>query len=133
MTKTDKALIILLRVLGIPALFAVIAVFMPMSWMAATHRSLGLGEMPTEPIVEYLARSVSAFYVVLGALCLVIASDLDRYRPLVRFLGFAFFLLGAVFTGVDVATGMPWWWSGFEGPPGLGLGVLMFWLARPRS
>ena len=29
-------------------------VFMPVSWMAATHRWLGLGEMPTGPIVEYL-------------------------------------------------------------------------------
>src|SRR5262249_48200528 len=113
MTKSDKALIILLWVLGVPALFAAVAVGMPMSWMTATHRWLGLGEMPTEPIVEYLARAVSAFYVVLGALCLVIACDLDRYRPLARFLGVAFFLLGAVFTGVDLATGMPWWWSAF--------------------
>jgi hypothetical protein len=58
-------------------------VFMPMSWMAATHRWLGLGEMPAGPIVEYLARSQSAFYALVGVLCLVMASDLDRYRPLV--------------------------------------------------
>jgi hypothetical protein len=55
--------------------------------MAATHRWLGLGEMPTGPVVEYLARSLSAFYAVMGALCLVVAADLERYRPLVRFLG----------------------------------------------
>ena len=87
MTKSDKALVILLRIVGVPALFALVAVVMPLSWMAATHRWLRLGEMPTGPVVEYLARSLSAFYAVMGALCLVLATDLERYRPLVRFLG----------------------------------------------
>ena len=76
MTKSDKALVILLRFVGVGALFALVAVFMPFSWMAATHRWLGLGEMPTGPVVEYLARSLSAFYAVMGALCLVVAADL---------------------------------------------------------
>src|SRR5262249_44191685 len=106
MTKSDKALVILLRFVGVPALFALVAVFMPFSWMAATHRWLGLGEMPTGPVVEYLARSVSAFYAVLGALCLVLAADPDRYRPLVRFLGAAQGVIGVVFLGVDLAAGM---------------------------
>src|SRR5262249_6130926 len=66
MTKSDKALVILLRIVGVPALFALVAVFMPSSWMAATHRWLGLGEMPTGPVVEYLARSLSAFYAING-------------------------------------------------------------------
>ena len=56
MTKSDKALVLLLRFVGVPALFALVAVFMPSSWMASTHRWLGLGEMPTAPVVEYLAR-----------------------------------------------------------------------------
>jgi hypothetical protein len=132
MTRADKVLVILLRyLLGIPGLFALFAVFMPLSWMAATHRWLGLGEMPTAPVVEYLARSLSAIYAVFGALCLLVASDLGRYRPLVRFPGVAFALLGLVLLGVDVGAGMPWWWSAFEGPPGVGVGALMFYLARP--
>jgi hypothetical protein len=89
MTRADTALVLLLRFVGVTALFALVAVFMPVSWMAATHRWLGLGETPTAPVVEYLARSLSAFYALLGALCLVMASDLERYRPLVRFLGVA--------------------------------------------
>src|SRR5215831_3963147 len=101
MTTSDKVLVILLRYLfGIPGLFALFAVVMPVSWMVATHRWLGLGEMPTGPVVEYLARSVSAFYALLGAFCLVMASDLDRYRPQVRFFGVALALIGIVFTGV---------------------------------
>jgi hypothetical protein len=49
--------------------------------------------MPTGPVVEYLARSLSAFYALVGALCLVVAAALERYRPLVRFLGVAFALM----------------------------------------
>jgi hypothetical protein len=131
MTKADKALVILLRFVGVPALFALVAVFMPMSWMIATHRWLGLGEMPTGPVVEYLARSLSAFYALVGALCLVVAADLERYRPLVRFLGMAFALMSVVILGVDLTAGMPWWWSASEGPGGVVFGVLLFVLARP--
>lgn len=130
MTNTDKALVLLLRLVGVPALFALVAVVMPTSWMAATHRWLGLGEMPAGPVVEYLARSVSAFYALVGALCLVVASDLDRYRPLVRFLGVAFALMSVVLLGVDLAAGMPWWWTASEGPGGVVFGALVFVLAR---
>jgi hypothetical protein len=131
MTKSDKVLVILLRIVGVGSLFALVAVFMPSSWMAATHRWLGLGEMPTGPVVEYLARSLSAFYAVLGALCLVVVADLERYRPLVRFLGLAFALMSVVLLGVDLAAGLPWWWSASEGPGGAVFGTLLFVLARP--
>ena len=131
MTRADKALVILLRLVGVPALFALVAVFMPSSWMAVTHRWLGLGEMPTGPVVEYLARSLSAFYAIMGVLCLVLAADLERYRPLVRFLGVAFALLSLVLLGVDLAAGMPWWWTASEGPGGVVFGALLFVLARP--
>jgi hypothetical protein len=130
MTRTDKALVFLLRLVGVGALFALVAVFMPFSWMVATHRWLGLGEMPSGPVVEYLARSVSAFYALFGALCLAVAADLERFRTLVRFLGAAFALMSMVLLGVDLAAGMPWWWSASEGPGGAVFGTLMFVLAR---
>src|SRR6266487_6162614 len=126
MTKGAKVLVILFRyLLGIGGLFALVPVVMPWSWMAATHRWLGLGEMPTAPVVEYLARSLSAFYAVMGALCLVMAADLERYRPLVRFLGVAFALMSVAPLGVDLAAGMPWWWSASEGPGGVVFGALL--------
>src|SRR5215470_5054565 len=131
MTKSDRALVILLRLVGVGALFALVPVFMPMSWMVGTHRWLGLGEMPTGPVVEYLARDLSAFYALVGALLLVMASDLERYRPLVRFSALAFIVLSILFTGVDLAAGMPWWWSASEGPGGVVFGALLFYLARP--
>jgi hypothetical protein len=131
MTRADKALVFLLRCLGVGSLFALVAVVMPFSWMVATHRWLGLGEMPTGPVVEYLARSVSAFYALFGAICLVLASDLERYRPLVRFLALAVVLMSLVVLGVDLTAGMPWWWSASEGPGGVVFGALLFVLARP--
>src|SRR5262249_43729751 len=127
----DKALVLLLCLVGVGALLALVAVFMPSSWMAATYRWLGLGEMPTGPVVEYLARSVSAFYAFTGALCLVVAADLQRYQPLLRLLGVAFALLSVALLGVDVAAGMPWWWSASEGTGGVVFGTLLFVLARP--
>src|SRR5271154_1250939 len=97
MTRIGESLLVfVLRFLGVSALFALVAVFMPLSWMVATHRWLGLGEMPTAPIVEYLARSLSAFYVFIGVLCWAVASDLDRYLPLARILGVGFFCTGIV-------------------------------------
>jgi hypothetical protein len=131
MTKSDKVLTILLRLLGVTALLALVPAVMPFSWMAATHRWLGLGEMPTTPVVEYLARSLSAFYAFLGALCLVLTTDLERNRPLVRFLGAAFALMSLVLLAVDLAAGMPWWWTASEGPRGVVFGALLFVLARP--
>jgi hypothetical protein len=130
MTRADKALVIVLRVLGVSTLFALVAVFIPLSWMAAVHSWLGLGDMPNAPVVEYLARSVSTFYALLGALCLVISYNLERYRPLAGFLGVAFILIGLVLLGVDLGGGMPWSWLAVEGPKEIGIGVLLYFLAR---
>ena len=131
MTKADKVLVFLLRLVGVGSLFALVAVVMPSTWMAATHRWLGLGEMPAGPVVEYLARDLSAFCALVGALLPVMASDLERYRPLVRFFALAFIVLSILFTGVDLTAGMPWWWAASEGPGGFVFGALLFVLARP--
>jgi hypothetical protein len=81
-------------------------------------------------VVEYLARSASALYALFGGLCLVVASDPDRYRPLVQSLGVAFTLLVPVFLFIDLAAGVPWWWAAAAGPPGVVVGPLVYSLAR---
>jgi hypothetical protein len=130
MTRADRVLVILLRIVGVVSLFALIAVFMPLSWMHVTHRWLGLGEMPTGPIVEYLARTLSAFYTLFGALCLVVAADIVRYRPLIHFLGVSFAAMSLIFVGIDLSAGMPWWWTVSEGPAGVPFGALICILGR---
>jgi hypothetical protein len=51
MSRRTKVLVFLLRLMGFGGLSALSAVVMPTSWMVATHRWLGLGEMPTGPVV----------------------------------------------------------------------------------
>jgi hypothetical protein len=131
MSRREKVLVVILRVWGIGSLSALVPVFMPMSWMHDIHRWLGLGEMPTSPIVEYLARSLSAFYAFVGLFIWALSWDLERYRPLVRLLALAFALLSLIFTGIDLSAGLPWWWAAFEGPPGIAFGALLWSLARP--
>ena len=109
-TQSDAVLTILLYFFGISGVLAVAIVCMPMSWMGSAHRWLGLGDMPTGPVVEYLTRSLSAFYALFGALCCLLAADLQRYRPLVRRMGLSVAAFGVAFIGIDVAAGMPWWW-----------------------
>ncbi len=45
MTKSDKVLGVLLRFVGVSALFALVAVFMPMSWMALERGVSNVGPM----------------------------------------------------------------------------------------
>jgi hypothetical protein len=55
-------LVFLLRLGGTMTVLAFPAMLLPPDWMAATHRWLGMGELPEAPVVDYLARSVSALY-----------------------------------------------------------------------
>ena len=91
-------LLLLLRFVGVVALSALVGVLMPTSCMVVSHRWMGLGEMPTHPAVEFLARSLSPFHVFLTAVCLTLASNVERYLTLIGLLGVAFVFLGATTT-----------------------------------
>src|SRR5687768_11378622 len=69
----------LLRLLGVICLLALFPFFIPRSWLDVGHRAVGLGEFPTAPIAEYLARSVCALCAFYGGLLLVLARDVQRY------------------------------------------------------
>ena len=125
-----KLLKLLMQVVGGVMLLAFPAAFMPFDWMVAAHAWLGLGELAETPLLEYLARSASLLYALLGALFLLVASDLERYRPVARFLGAAFVVLGTVIIGIDVDAGLPLYWTLWEGPPTILVGLAMFLLAR---
>src|SRR4051812_29243220 len=105
MTKRDRALVLMLRVTGIWTFVAIGAVVMPASWMAAIHEWLGMGTFPAAPITLNLARCVSAFYAIYGAALVFLAGDVERYRPLIRFLGILTFLFGVALLGIDYTAG----------------------------
>ena len=117
-----------LRFGGVLLTFAFAAVFLPANSMAAVHGWLGMGEFPAAPLTDYLARSVSALYGFHGALLFIVAGDPLRYERIVLYLGVANIVFGLMLFGIDVHAGLPLWWTVVEGPPVVGLGVLVLYL-----
>ena len=83
MNTTERRLQLLLRVVGITCLPAIVAVFMPHSWLV---RGVELAERgtPVKVLVSYLARLLSAFYVLLGGMMVVFSTDVRRYAGPIR-------------------------------------------------
>jgi len=129
MAWAETALVVLLRMTGLLLLLAVGAAVMPFAWMAATHRWLGLGELPDGPTIGYLTRSLSALYALHGALLLYVSLDVLRYLPLIRCLAVLGIAFGAGMIVLDSAVGLPYWWIVGEGPPIVVLSVALLWLA----
>ena len=130
MTKQERFLQLFLRILGSVSLLALFAVVMPYSWMNATHQWLGMGELPAEPIVGYLARSTSAFYALLGGLAWVLSFDMPRHRPVLLYLGATTVAMGLMLLAVDWLEGMPAWWTIQEGPIVIGFGIVILWFSN---
>lgn len=123
----------ILRVFGGSSLFALIFVAAPHEWMRAIHSWAELGVMPDTPVVWYLARSTSAFYAIFGGLFLLASLDIDRYRPLVVYLGVSTTALGLVLFVVDSAEGMPASWTWSEGPVVVVSGIVVLYLTRQSA
>jgi len=51
-----------------------------------------------------------------------------RYERIVLYLGVANIALGLMLLGIDLHAGLPLWWTASEGPPVVGLGVLLLYL-----
>lgn len=125
----EKTLVWLLRICGIILLTALMPVVMPFSWMQVIHRYLGMGELPTGPIMGYLTRSLSLFYALHGSLIIFVSMDIRRYLPFVKFLAVVSILFGASMAVLDSAVGMPLKWALCEGPLVILLGGVILWLA----
>ncbi len=125
MSKQERFFKLFLRIIGSTALFAIIAVFLPYSWMNAIHKWLGMGELPSEPIVGYLARSTSTFYALLGGLFWLTSFDLNRHWLVLCYLGIIIVIFGAALFIIDLLEGMPVYWSLVEGPVNVTFGVVI--------
>ncbi len=112
----EAALRFMLRFFGTMSLLAIPFIFVPYSVMDAIHQQLQLGTLPDEPIVGYLARSLSAFYALVGALFWKISFDLRRYQSLLIYLSGALAFLGGTLCFIDWWEGLPTAWRLWEGP-----------------
>lgn len=98
--------------------------------MAVTHEWLGVGRFPDGPIVEYMARSLSAFYAAYGGALWVIAGDLRRYAGVLTYMAVVAIVLGVAIPVVDIAIGMPLYWTLQEGAYALAFGAAILLLQR---
>lgn len=128
MSLEERILQLILRVGGGVMLTAFAAVFLPVEWMEACHRWLGLGDFPRAPLTEYLTRSISALYGVHGGMFLVLSSDVRRMRPAIRVLALLNLLFGVLVFGIDLHAGLPWYWTAAEGPPVVGVALVLLYL-----
>jgi hypothetical protein len=126
----ERRLAWLLIAESIVLLCALPAVVMPSAWMATIHEWLGMGAMPTGPLVEYLTRSLSLVYALTAPVLLALAADVRRYLPLIRVVGWLHLAAAGALFALDVHFGMPLWWVVSEGPVVAGLGAGMLVLAR---
>jgi hypothetical protein len=124
-TRPERTLAFVLRLNGAITALALLAVFMPLDWMADTHRRLGMGPLPGAPIVAYLARTVSFLYFVHGGLCLLLASDVRRFGPVITYVASVELAFAALLLWIDESAGMPRPWTWIEVPAVAAIGALI--------
>lgn len=129
-SRAERWLVWALRFAGAVLLLAFIAVPLPVAWMAATHRWIGLGEFPASPLVDYLTRSISLLYGIKGGLYLLLSTDVRRYRAVIIYSACAGIFFGLSMIVIDTAAGMPWTWTVGEGPVVMVAGGTILMLVR---
>ena len=128
--KPERILKLILQINGAVMATALVAVFMSHDQMAAIHQWLGLGKFPEGIIVDYLARSLSAFYALMGVLYIVLARDIRAYATIITFMAWASICFGVATIIIDLQLGFPAWWTWGEGPFIIAYGAVVLWLQR---
>ncbi len=122
----------LLRLVGTTELLAFVAVVMPRAWMELAHAWLGLGDMPGGAVTMFMIRQASYTYGMHGISLWVLATDVDRFRPLLLLNGISFLLAAPVFCIIDHTSGVPWWWTVVDTLACGFFGVALLWLNRKQ-
>lgn len=129
----QRALVWLLRLAGVVEVLAFFAVVMPRSLMEISHSWLGMGQMPDGPLVMFMIRQASYAYGMHGISLWILATDVDRFRPLVILNGVSFLLAAFVFVLIDYSAGMPIWWTLVDLVACMFFGVALLWLSLHRN
>jgi len=131
--NAEKILSWLMMIVGCGLMIAFFFMLLPGSQMKTIHGWLGLGELPEAPITFYLARSTSLLYGVHGVLMFVCGRNIRKYADLVPVFGWLHAVIGIAMIGIDLSSGMPWWWTAFEGAPIALTGLAMVWLSKKAT
>lgn len=132
-SSRERWLLIFLRLIGATSLLAFLASVMPAAWIISIAEELGFEPFPDSPLTFYLARNLSLLYGFVGATLLIIASDLPRYRPLVRYAAIGTLLFSGFQLVVDSMSDLPWWWTWGESGSTLVGGLLLYWIQQPEK
>ncbi len=117
MSRAEKTLAVMLRVIGAVELMALLAAVMPFACMAAVHDRLGVpGQLFDSPITGYLTRSLSLFWAANGAVLIGLSFGVRRHLAAIRLLATVGFVFGATLLVLDLALGLPTSWTASEGP-----------------
>lgn len=128
----DQLLAWVLRLVGVVEMLAFVSVVMPRSWMEASHRWLGMGELTGGPVLMFMIRQASYVYGMHGVFLWLLASNVERYRPLIVFTGFSFLLAAPVFLVIDHWSGLPVWWTLSDVAGCAFIGTAVLWLNRGK-
>lgn len=120
----------LLRGTGAVMLPALAAVVAPAELLGRVSTAIGMGPLPEAPVVLYLARHLSGVYAGFGVLMFVLATDVQRYRPVIITLALILAGLGLLLTAILIGLGLGRSWLMLDGLFACGFAVAAIWLAR---
>ena len=133
MNRQQTILGVILRVIGFFSMLAIGAVVMPFSWIQQIHQCLRMGEMAEGPIVEYLVRSLSLGYAMVGVIFWYLSFRVPQHWDFIRLLAVLCVVSGVGLLCVDLSSGMPGPWTLLEGPPAIVVGLWMLYLHHQGS
>lgn len=72
---------------------------------------VGYGQPRLDPLSVFMTADAASASVILGLVLACLARDPERYRPLVRLLGWAFTAAGPAWLSIGWQCPLPWWWT----------------------
>jgi hypothetical protein len=118
-----------LRCLAILQVLTGAIAFVPIGWIAAWHGWLGLGQLPDDAVLRYVIRGGAFVQGVIGVLLWVIATDVERYRPLVITTAAIYLVSSPAFYLIDSIAGMPRFWCVFDAVSCFAVGAVLLGLS----
>src|SRR5437588_1996457 len=125
----ERLLRIILRIAGTFEALAFLSAIMPRAWMELGHEWLSMGTMPRGAVVDFMIRQASFCYGLHGLVAWLMASDTNRYHPLIRFTGWSYLIAAPAFVAIELNAGMPWFWMLGDGLGCGSFGIAVLWLS----